>query len=707
MDSDFLDSGFLDSGPWDSGPIRSNFISQAFRAPLGFQMQKAHAQGPSPVESGAESGHEGLHISQQYHHQIDAIAIGPEHAFIAKGARIEVWNLKQSSTPLANIATASFYLDMDSESNSEVLVTDMVYGQGQLYIATYSNPPAGTFQAQANPVKLHILQLNAKTELELQSSYELESSRPIIQMILDGTRLWLSATIGGLYVLDFGLNPQNPRLHHIDQPLLQFDIRNGLAFIAEGQSWYVLDAIDPESETVHARFEMPAIGITRLNDHRIAIRPPAPQIEVYEWSRTSPEDLGLQQVFGGHGHVQRVDNMFLVPGLRSVASYALTPEGSLSQVSEIPFFTDMGPSNFIRLDAIKTSGSNLIIGSKRAGFEVRNIGHAVTSPPLLSSRAPSLVDIAIDDHLLHAADGSGSYMIFDIEEAERPRPIMRASLPNPKHIFIDSEAKLAYVACGRTGVFIIDFSRPHEAQILSNFKTPDEAADILVHAGRAYVASGRAGLRVFDVSDPATPHYVSDVGWIEERQSTVFDLAIYQPEIDAEEEVRPAYLMAAASRDGFLIFKLEDLDHPQLLSQVRGPDTPIRVGVRGDQAFLGYSGRGVRSFDLKEIERPRLLSFYRARSLYEMQVSETTAPDADILIGFGSGILEVIDLDSEQNLVRTKSSFGRVQIRGAGAEGPAQAQGRHIFVPSSRGITILESRPSHSIWLPLTLGAKR
>lgn len=88
---------------------------------------------------------------------------------------------------------------------------------------------------------------------------------------------------------------------------------------------------------------------------------------------------------------------------------------------------------------------------------------------------------------------------------------------NAQNVFVLGDC--AYVADGRGGLIIVDFSDPTTPLITGIYDTPEYANNVFVHGSLAYVADGDGGILIVDVTDPYDPvlyasietSYASDV----------------------------------------------------------------------------------------------------------------------------------------------------------------------------------------------------
>jgi hypothetical protein len=98
---------------------------------------------------------------------------------------------------------------------------------------------------------------------------------------------------------------------------------------------------------------------------------------------------------------------------------------------------------------------------------------------------------------------------FEVRPPSVPYQILAScDLPSwPHDIYFTSSS--AYLACGTTGLHIVDVSNPFEPEITSSLTVEGTSNGIAVSGNYAYIAAGSAGLQVVNIANPAWPTQVA------------------------------------------------------------------------------------------------------------------------------------------------------------------------------------------------------
>jgi hypothetical protein len=73
---------------------------------------------------------------------------------------------------------------------------------------------------------------------------------------------------------------------------------------------------------------------------------------------------------------------------------------------------------------------------------------------------------------------------------------------------LDVRGSYLFLACGDSGLQIIDVKDPKNPIKIVSYDTPGEAIDIYVEGSYAYIADGYGGLRICNIEDPVNPYEV-------------------------------------------------------------------------------------------------------------------------------------------------------------------------------------------------------
>jgi len=114
-------------------------------------------------------------------------------------------------------------------------------------------------------------------------------------------------------------------------------------------------------------------------------------------------------------------------------------------------------------------------------------------------------DVKVSGNYAYCAFTNG-IVILDITNKSSPVFVSRLYLEGggtASALSIDNN--YAYIACGTSGLQIINVSNPALPVLAGSYDTPDWAYGVAVSGGYAYVADYSSGLQIINVSNPASP----------------------------------------------------------------------------------------------------------------------------------------------------------------------------------------------------------
>ena len=259
----------------------------------------------------------------------------------------------------------------------------------------------------------------------------------------------------------------------------------------------------------------------------------------------------------------------------------------------------------------------------------------------------------------YIADSKRGLVVLDISGET---PVMTWVQSSGKAYGIDIEDDKAYVAAYGEGLKIFDISNPDSLVLLSTLQTSGYAWDVWAHDGFAYVADFNNGVIVVDASSPVEPRRVGFVTWAERYPAAeivrgeenvvyvaagrhgliIIDVSYpahpvvaseYRPirighaeglavrdgivylamGSDIELEIRDVTIWEVSTREnGLHIVDTTNPYSPSLISEVNFLDWVEGVHVAGDFAYVANTWTGVRSIDIRDLEKPVLVDTFNA-----------------------------------------------------------------------------------------------
>ncbi|MCK5915189.1 MAG: hypothetical protein KAG92_03535, partial [Deltaproteobacteria bacterium] len=237
----------------------------------------------------------------------------------------------------------------------------------------------------------------------------------------------------------------------------------------------------------------------------------------------------------------------------------------------IPLSAHMGKS-------FTVSGNILFVAEGKQGveaFDITNPGHpkAVVDWPSLWSLRLAIVD----DYLL-SANGASGVELFDISDIQNP---VHKDILSAVHVLdIVSDDQLIFIASRDEGLLIYEITENSKFNRLSQLSTPfpmnqfDLAIAVYVQNGIAYVANGRSGLLIVDVTKPREPVILSSI----DIQGICKQVRV----VDGKAFV-------TSHHGGISIVNVEDLQNPSLLNSISMPGLSRGLQVVDDLLYVTHN----------------------------------------------------------------------------------------------------------------------
>lgn len=233
----------------------------------------------------------------------------------------------------------------------------------------------------------------------------------------------------------------------------------------------------------------------------------------------------------------------------------------------------------------------------------------ITNPPQLSR-------VGIVDSDYHGVQLSGSYFfsygesdikVFDVNDLSSPEFVRSFNMPKPAR-GVHVSSGIAYVVNGY-GLQIINTSdlSKQPPLILGSINTP-EPISITLKESTAFIACGLSGLRVIDAS---TPSSLSEIG--------LFDTPGFARKAVVNDDI--AYI--ADSDAGLHIVDISDLSNPTLLSTLTFSGSIIDIAMDGDRLYVADQSSLLHVLDVQKPSIPMILAnFETPADPYKLDASD-------------------------------------------------------------------------------------
>lgn len=248
------------------------------------------------------------------------------------------------------------------------------------------------------------------------------------------------------------------------------------------------------------------------------------------------------------------------------------------------------------------------------------------------------------DNLIYAACRSDGLWIIDVSNPEDP---FKAGAYKDTEESVDIfgahvDNRIAYLACGLSGVKLVDVSDPGNTKLLSNIDLPGSmsgltyAVDTFVSGNFLYVSDIFNGVHVADVSAPSDPVTIKLIVLPSARDLFIAD----------------HFLLASVMTGGLEMIDISNPEEPTEASLYQKEGLANSAArVAGDTAYVGFDQTGLHVLDITDINEPVHESAweYTATGVKSiaLDTAEKTAYITDNQVG-----LQKLDVADPANITR-------------------------------------------------------
>ena len=243
--------------------------------------------------------------------------------------------------------------------------------------------------------------------------------------------------------------------------------------------------------------------------------------------------------------------------------------------------------------AIAAAGRFVYVGTGRrlvlldAGNGLRELGHSQVYSDMVEG-------VAVQNKLAFVACGRAGVHIVDVSVPSAPAEVATVSARGPADGIAVAGTTL-YVANGPYGLLLYDITKPSQpVQVGSVFPTYN-VLKVAVSGGRAYLAAAGAGLLVADVSVPARPVAMG----VLTTTGFSFDVAVAG---------NTAYL--ADGWAGLRSVNVADPSHPSENTTLKTGCWAMGIGLAGSQAYIADGCAGLAVVDVSNTNQPARIAQY-------------------------------------------------------------------------------------------------
>ena len=422
-----------------------------------------------------------------------------------------------------------------AEGNMLPVETGFVPGGGQ------SLDAAGSLVAIAvREAGLRLIGVAGDGAAQALSTMPLEGDALDVALTPDGTRAYVAADQGGLYVIDLTTPNQPATLGALDIPAQTVAVSGPLVAIGSQDRVLVLD---------------PALGDEGIVGTYAPLRAGRNIIVDGEHAYVADEVDGIKILW-----LAAPDRPVQVYGEHDRPALDIAIDGEMAYV--------IGPGGLRILD-------------------VSNRYHPLELATISLPGDPQ--DIEVDNTgRVYAALGEDGVAVIDVSNIGAAQMTRRIPLGGPARALTVSGG-VVYVAADEAGLAVIDVAQPRDEHLLATLPSlPGAAQDIAQRGESVYLASGEAGLHVVSVVQPWAPTWVGTLppapGGGEFASVTLSG--------------KRAYI---AYQSGFVVADINDPERPAELTHISSP--ACDVGVGGVHLYA-LSGSQVTIYDARATAEP-------------------------------------------------------------------------------------------------------
>lgn len=426
------------------------------------------------------------------------VAVRDTLAFLAEGAGgLRIINVKNPTAPVNLAVYPSLAARGVAVSGNYVYLADGGYG---LKIINITDP--------ANP--------------RLTGQYTTVDD--VRDVTVSENRAYLANGNSGLLILSV-LNPANPiRLGSLDTDGFaeEVEINRNFALIADTNdglrvvnifnpaSPSLVKTIDKGGQTLDIGFAGDLIYLSTYYDGVYALNIANP---------ANPTDAGYYQTAAQSFNIAIEENYaYIANNWHGLVVLDISNPAAPIELSR--FNTKSWTNDLVvkkNLVYLSDSQDGLVILDVSNSNQPEQIGHFPTS---------NAQGIALQDTLLFITDGARSgtipgLWIINIRDPKNPIKISFLEMYDPLDVAI--QGNYAYVADGKRGFKVVDFSAPANPREIAFYNTGNSASGVAVQQNYAFVTDLNSGLRVVDISDPNKPKGAGSF----DQLKRAWDIAVY------------------------------------------------------------------------------------------------------------------------------------------------------------------------------------
>jgi len=283
----------------------------------------------------------------------------------------------------------------------------------------------------------------------------------------------------------------------------------------------------------------------------------------------------------------------------------------------------------------------------------------------------SISAVTISGNYAYLACGHSGLRIIDISNPEAP--VLAGSIDTSDATDVAVSGNYAYIADYSDGLKIIDISNPTSPLLKGSIPTQSDAVKVVVSGDYAYVGTPYSGLRVIDVSNPDTPFEAGSLESVSADWSS-----------DIKQKGDLIFMtIGGIYYSNMYIIDLRNPRNPVLIyTYVLGYEAIYGIALSGNYAYLACNDSGLKILNISNPANPFTVGeFDTPGSASDVEISGGLACIADEYWG-----LRIIDIRYPSYLVET----GYVVTPGANYNYLAVKDGYAFVLDYDKGMRVIK-----------------
>ncbi len=345
-------------------------------------------------------------------------------------------------------------------------------------------------------------------------------SRYTFNVYVSGNYAYVASSPRGLVMIDVS-DPANPQeVSHYSMPDFanSIDVSGNYVYLADGNAGLrIIDVSYPTNPN--------EVGHIETKDFAFDVQVSG------NYAYVADGDSGLRVVdVSDHTNPQEVGHCYthsLAMGIYVAGNYAYVADGA-SGLRVIDVSNPENPQEVGYYDTpghaydVYVSGNYAYVADYDSGLRVIDVSDPENPQEVGYYDTPGDAhDVYVSGNYAYVADGNSGVRVINVSDPANPYGVSCYYDTYAEGVYVSDN--YVYVADGMYGVRVIDISDPESPREVANYRTPDEAKNVVERDNYIYVADKYAGVQIYTIQTepPETPSLISPIGGVWLHDATV------------------------------------------------------------------------------------------------------------------------------------------------------------------------------------------